>query len=293
MKKFEDITGKIIGKRNQKHLSKSFESDSNVYAVNNPIEVGVFDNGSDLDAFIAEQIGLSLAQSKEDGVMLSTGNTYPPIYAQMKKDRERFRELLSGRPIANVDEVWKIDNTHPNVAVCYREYMRKNLFEPLGLSEENWIIPDGTTADPQSETELFEHRLQSKEWHLAAMGIGPDSVGDKPASPHIGFIPVGTPPEQSAMFVELDEATYENNRKDAPLPDQYYTHSITMGPADYARAKNHILVAKGSKKKNNMRQVLLENVDVNCPASQVLLYPQTRIFMDRLAAELVMEEISR
>ena len=286
-----NIATAIRDYREKNEMNSPFLDQGIEYAVYSPQQVLVFTRIEDLHQFVTNEVLKVLSDSTE-GIIVPTGGTYTAIYDKMVESSADFKPRLQDRDIANLDEVWKIDPQSPNYVATYAEYMRSRLFHPMRLGQERWIIPDGTTETPDQEAVRIESLLADKKWALALLGIGPDAKEGLESSPHIGFIPKGTPPSQGEMFVQLDDVTYETNRQGTPEPDKYFTHAITMGPKDIARARRHILVAKGNTKEQNMRDTLLNPVDLACPSSQVLLFPETTIILDQHAARKLLKELN-
>ncbi len=290
-----DITQNVQNVRDALGIPNTVTIGGKEYTIYPPQHVVVFARPSELSSFVVDT-WIHVSGDSGGGHIIPTGGTYKPIYENAAERKSQLSPLLRRRYISNLDEVYPIQDGDPNMSETYIVYRNTRVVTPLGLSQEQCIIPDGRTDSPQEEVVIFERKLAKKIWDFAMLGIGPDETitngGVIPASPHIGFIPRGTPPDQTAMFVKLDERTRLANSAEAPDPDHFFTHAITQGPADIARAKRHLLAATGPNKKNNIRDVLLGPVDVNIPATQVLLYPETPVVLDAQAATLVRETLT-
>lgn len=289
------ITRDVIDARDALGIPDSVHINGKNYPVYPPRQVVVFAQPADLHVFVVDK-WIEVSTDSPEGHIIPTGSTYKPIYANAAERKTQLSPLLRRRDISNLDEVWPINDGDPNMSEAYIVYRNTRVVGPLDLSEEQCLIPDGRTGKPHEEVIIFERKLASKMWGFAMLGIGPDQQHVAhwviPASPHIGFIPRGTPPEQTAMFIKLDEGTLFANSRGAPDPDHFFTHAITQGPADIARAERHLLAATGEKKKNNINSVLLGPVDIHIPASQVLLYPETTVVLDTAAAQVVLANIT-
>jgi len=290
-----DITGEVIDVRNALGIPDEVNIEGKDYKVNHPRQVVVFAKPTDLHKFVVDR-WIQAASDSQGGHIIPTGGTYEPIYAEAARRKMNVSPLLTHRDISNLDEVWPIREGDVNMPLTYIVYRNTRVVEPLGLSEEQCIIPDGRTDNPHHEVVIFERKLAIREWGFAMMGIGPDekNVAGRiiPASPHIGFIPRGTSPEQTAMFIQLDEGTIFASSREAPDPDHFFTHAITQGPGDIKRAERHLLAATGGQKMSNIRDVLFGPVDVDIPATHVLLYPETTIVLDIESAQLVQAQIA-
>jgi len=290
-----DITGEVIDVRNALGIPDEVNIKGKDYRVHPPHQVVVFAQLPDLYTSVVDDWS-HVSSDSQGGHILPTGDTFKPVYAEAGRRKTKLSPLLTRRDFSNLDEVWQIKEADVNMSETYIVYRNTMFVEPLGLSEEQCIIPDGKTDTPHQEVVIFERKLAGKTWDLAMLGIGPDETTIDgriiSASPHIGFIPRGTPPDQTAMFVQLDEGTLFANSRRAPDPDHFFTHAITQGPADIGRAERHLLVATGAKKMNNIRDVLFGPVNMDIPATHVLLYPETTIVLDTLAATLVRSQIA-
>jgi glucosamine-6-phosphate deaminase len=290
-----DITAEVRGVRNALGIPDAVNIKGKDYTVHPPKHVIVFAKPADLHTFVVDR-WIQAARDSQGGHIIPTGATFEPVYAEAARRKTDVSPLLTHRDISNLDEVWPIREGDANMPLTYIVYRNTRVVEPLGLSGEQCIIPDGRTDNPHHEVVIFERKLADKTWDFAMLGIGPDekNVAGRiiPASPHLGFIPRGTPPEQTAMFVQLDEGTIFANSREAPDPDHFFTHAITQGPGDIKRAERHLLVATGGQKMRNIRDVLFGPVDMDIPATHVLLYPETTIVLDTQSAQLVQAQIA-
>lgn len=290
-----DITKQVIELRKSLKIPDQVNIAGIGYQVYPPKQVVVFATRDHLFSFIVDK-WIQVATDSSGGHIIPTGGTYEPIYDEAARRKSELSPHLTRRDISNLDEVWPIRDGDPNIPLTYIVYRNERVVKPLGLSEGQCIIPDGRTEHPQEEVVIFEGRLVDKTWDFAMMGIGPDEMDEDrriiPASPHIGFIPGGTLPDQTAMYIELDKGTIYANSRGAPDPDHFFTHAITQGPGDIKRARRHLLAATGTHKKQNIRDVLLGPVDIHIPATQVLLYPETTVVLDTQSAKLVQAQIA-
>lgn len=293
---YYDITSQVERYRRRNNLPSRVDLAGKSYRVYSPLKVVIFSQKEELANFVVDSLRRTFSDYPSEGIIMPTGNTFIPIYERAK---ERKKELVQGarqRRWANLDEYYPLNKRSPNFSLAYVVYSRERVIEPLGIPEENWIIPDGTALNPYVEAERFEELLKKERWALAMLGIGPDEKRVQgriiPASPHIGFIPPGTTPEQGAMYVHLDEGTIFANSQDAPDPYNFFTGAITQGPLDIRRASQHILVATGPYKKCNMRDALLGPPTLEKPATLLQLFPDVTFVLDREAAENILQQIA-
>lgn len=288
----QDITGAVAGARNNLKMPTEVEIDGEGHHIYHPRRVLVFNNEAGLDTFVAEEFRRILGSSGK-GWIAATGNTMVGPYKVMTGQKDVYGPLLTGRIAANLDEVHRIQDGHPFLGpgLSFRRFMDVNLFGPLEMPPDCWIIPDGRTDSPFLELEGWRNRLEALQsaqpipFALALLGIGPAN------SPHIAFMPHDTKPSQDVMYVALDQPTMRANSPDG-REEHYFADAFTMGPRYPVFGSERILsVAKGSRKAGNIRGVLFGDFERFRPASMQLMNPEVTMVLDREAARLVFTEI--
>ena len=139
--------------------------------------------------------------------------------------------------------------------------------------------------------------LKEKPRQVALVGIGPDEriLDDGrqiPASPHIGFVGVGTPFHQRSEFGVVDEPTRITNGDGDP--EQFFPNCMTQGPFNIVspnEVQGIIMIADTPTKVNNMERVIFQYPNTQIPAGAVTFNEGTRIYLHIDAARRVLDKI--
>ncbi|NQV50289.1 MAG: glucosamine-6-phosphate deaminase, partial [Candidatus Marinimicrobia bacterium] len=123
--------------------------------------------------YIAKSIN-SFGATKEKPYVLGlpTGSspvgTYKELVSLVKEDRVSFENVIT----FNMDEYVNIREGHPE---SYHSFMRQNLFNHIGIPEENINILNGNAEDLVAECGAFEEKIKAVGGiRLFLGGIGPD-----------------------------------------------------------------------------------------------------------------------
>ena len=253
--------------------------DASVYVLDNPgLDQGVVNRTHEI---------LETAQ-QHDGVVLSTGGTFESIYEVMGEQKAHFEALLKGLVLINQDELYVIDEED---RLSYTHYMRARLFSALQEPiRGEWIIPDPSRPPEEALAAFHRQLIAVNRVKLGLLGIGPDAKGKLKASPHIGFIAPDTPLDSFADIVKLDHATRCANGDKETYPRKAITH----GPANVLRTQALLAVAKGSRKKQNMADVVLGDFSPAIPSTLMQIVradiedASVEFFLDTDAAGVIM-----
>lgn len=287
-----DITKSVKDYR-QSHVNPDLMPQGYVYR--NIAGVYVFDDPEEADANLVNGMERVLQTAHPgEGIILSTGASYIPVYDIMADRRTKLAWLLKRLVLINQDELAGVEKNDPR---AYCRYMRERLFANFPeLGEENWIIPDSSLR-PEQALDLYLLQLRNVQTvRLAMLGIGPDADSDKGllASPHVAFIRPGTALDVLAQIVDLDETTRHVNSNGRP--ENYPARAISHGPADLVRAKDIFLFAKGQRKQQNIARVALGALDLNVTATVVYAVKREEaqennltFFLDKEAAETTLD----
>ncbi len=123
--------------------------------------------------YIAKSIN-DFAPTKENPYVLGlpTGSspvgTYKYLVELVQSKKVSFENVIT----FNMDEYVNIREGHPE---SYHSFMRQNLFNHIGIPEENINILDGNAENLVGECEAFEAKIKSVGGiRLFLGGIGPD-----------------------------------------------------------------------------------------------------------------------
>ncbi|OGG15919.1 hypothetical protein A3D78_07510 [Candidatus Gottesmanbacteria bacterium RIFCSPHIGHO2_02_FULL_39_14] len=306
-----NISPQVASLREHLGVPDSLTHQGKIYRVHSP-QVLVFNNTHDLSRHAVNLNQARLTDYPERIPTFPTGGTWEEAYDIMATLPDISR-LLRQRRIATVDEYWRLLKSDINYPMSYEFYTDKRIGEPHGLGPENWIRPNGAAEDPYQEAASFESELRKECFAITNLGVGPDpklangavipedwndeaiemAIKEEKAiegSSHIGFVPKGISPDSGAIFVAIDRATKEANKKYAPDPEHIPGGAITQAHGDFRRADLRVMAAIGPNKQRNVEKILFEAPSPDNPASMVTL-GETVILLDAKAAERTMKRL--
>lgn len=212
---------------------------------------------------------------------LSTGQTtigmhriVSHIYAQYPFDVSRIT-------LFNVDELTNLPREY--AGSCYTMILNQ-LAGPLGIPEENFIMPPTLSDDFEAEAALFEKRLAARGGaDLQMLGIG--------ANGHIGINQPGTPFESETWVSPMDPDFEARVRRETQVPSHIVLGGLTRGIKNIMHTRKLVLIAKGAHKADIIEQAILGPVTTDTPASVVQLHPNCEILLDADAARKIVGRI--
>lgn len=218
---------------------------------------------------IAEEVSdriIKLVKEKPDCILgLATGSTpietYDLVIAKAKKQKLDFSKVTT----FNLDEY----RNNPDETQSYHHFMRVHLFDALNIKEEQ-------THFPSEENYLHYDEMIQKAGgiDLQLLGIGRDG--------HIGFNEPGTSFESETHIVDLTKETIQDNARFFASIRDVPTQAISMGLKTILQAKEIILIATGSNKREAVTQMFVKP-DEACPASILLNHKNTTVYGDEAA----------
>ena len=219
----------------------------------------------------AAQILLDVVKSKENPVLcLATGSTPIGIYDAMAEDHEKNGTDYSKVVTYNLDEYVGLPITHKE---SYYAFMHRNLFDRVGIKEENAHLPNGLAEDLDKGCAEYEAMLKRVSVDVQLLGIGSNG--------HIGFNEPGTSAGSETHVVNLTANTIkDNSRFFIPLGEKTPTQAVSMGLASIMRSKKIVLVASGANKADAVYRMINEPVSEDCPASILRNHPDVTVIVD-------------
>ncbi|MQY13618.1 Glucosamine-6-phosphate deaminase [Streptomyces sp. RB5] len=224
---------------------------------------------------IAEAIAALLRRKPEALLGVATGSTPLPIYqALTAKVREGAVDASKAR-IAQLDEYVGLPQGHPE---SYRSVVLREVVEPLGLTEESFLGPDGTAEDVQAACDEYDKALA---WaggvDLQLLGIGTDG--------HIGFNePCSSLASRTRIKTLTQQTRVDNARFFAGDITQVPHHVITQGIGTILDARHLVLLATGEGKADAVAATVEGPVASVVPASALQLHRHATVVVDEAAA---------
>ena len=227
----------------------------------------------ELSAKAAEVMLQVVKQDPQAVLGLATGTTPLGLYAKMLADHKENGTDYSRIRTANLDEYKGLPKDHEQ---SYAYFMKKNLFEGLGIRPEQTNIENGMAKDTQEECARYDALLERLPRDIQLLGLGSNG--------HIAFNEPGTPFGSGTHVVTLAESTVKDNArlfKDiAEVPRQ----AFTMGIRQIMQAKKILILASGANKADAVYKMAKGEVTEQVPASVLQLHPDCTLIADEAAA---------
>ncbi|MGV3524210.1 MAG: 6-phosphogluconolactonase [Candidatus Sericytochromatia bacterium] len=204
---------------------------------------------------------------------LATGHTPSGLYRALVEAQREMELDLSQMHCFHLDEYIGLGPQDPESMAAY---LCEHLLNPLGLAESQCHFVPATAADPASAGAAYDAELAAAGGiDLQILGIGSNG--------HIAFNEPGTPFDLGTHVAALSEATRTANARyfaSGETPAQ----ALSMGPRSILQARQIVLLAAGESKAEAVRQMLLDPVSEDCPASVLRFHPDVTLILDHAAA---------
>ena len=223
----------------------------------------------------AARIVADLVNHKPEAVLgLATGSTPEGLYRCLIRIARDESIDFSRVTTFNLDEYEGLPAAHPE---SYHSFMQRNLFDGLGLSDEQTNILSGVSGDPPAECAEFEEKIfRAGGIDLQVLGIGGDG--------HIAFCEPGSSLAGRTGVVALhpktiaDNARFFDNSQDVPRK------ALSMGVGTILEARSCLILAGGNAKADVWAGMIEGPVTAQVTASALQLHPWTIAISDEQAA---------
>lgn len=228
-----------------------------------------------------EQAALRFAQQfreKPDSLIgFATGRTTGGIHAALARLHQALPFDASGATVFAMDEITNMPRECP--ASCF--YLVYNdVVKPLGIPDENMIMPDPMAPDSEDEARHFEERLTHRgKVDLLELGLGENG--------HLGFNQPGTPFGQTTWVSWMDDSLHDRLCREYQLDRSTRYGGLTIGLKNIMMSRKILLVVNGAHKAEVVRKALTGSVDPSLPASILQLHPNCEVLLDAAAGSLV------
>lgn len=231
-------------------------------------------------AALAEEIATLVEGARAEGqsatLGLATGETPRELYAQLVQ-RSREGLDLSEVTTFNLDEYVGLAPDHP---ASFAAFMRRNLFEPAGMSAELTHSPDGTLSEHDYPLHCAEYEraiTATGGIDLQVLGLGRNG--------HIAFNEPGTAFDSRTRVARLTEDTRAANAGAFPDGEEVPRRAVTMGLATILEARRVRLLAFGASKAAAVERLLREPARRELPASCLHGHPDIVVWVDEAAVQ--------
>ena len=206
---------------------------------------------------------------------LATGTTPLGLYARLIADHKENGTDYSAVKTVNLDEYKGLPKTHEQ---SYAYFMRKNLFDGLGIAPENTNIEDGMAEDAAAECARYDALLKALPRDIQVLGLGSNG--------HIAFNEPGTPFGSGTHVVSLAESTVKDNARLFKDISEVPRQAFTMGISQIMQAKKTLILASGANKAEAVCKMVKGAVTESVPASVLQLHCDCVLIADEAAAKL-------
>lgn len=235
----------------------------------------------EFDRIAAWRIIAQMLEKNNAVIGLSTGQTTYGMHAVVSKIYQQYPFDVSNITLFNVDELTNLPREY--AGSCYTMILNQ-LAGPLGIPEENFIMPPTISNDFENECRIFEARLAERGGaDLQMLGIGMNG--------HIGINQPGTPFESETWVSPMDPDFEARVRRETQVPESTVLGGLTRGIRNIMHTRKLILIAKGEHKAEIIEKAILGPVTTDIPASVVQLHPNCEILLDAAAASRLVGRI--
>ncbi len=233
----------------------------------------IFNTYSDLSEQTANQIADIIAEKPDALLCFPAGETSIDTFNCLIDMNKAGKVSFKDCKIVGLDEWAGLGEMKGEN--CY-SFLRKHLFDPIDLSEENLCFFDGEATDLQNEcnrTDAFIQKYGPIDMML--LGIGMNG--------HLGLNEPGTSFDLYSHVVPLDDTTKVVGQK-------YFsgkvvlTKGITLGMKYISESSTVILQISGSRKSQIAKQLIDSEISIMLPASILKSHQNAYLMMDKEAA---------
>jgi glucosamine-6-phosphate deaminase len=228
----------------------------------------------EFDTIAAWRIIAQMLEKPTSVIGLSTGQTTSNMHAIVSAIYKQYPFDVSNITLLNVDELTNLPREY--AGSCYTIILNQ-IAGPLGIPDENFIMPPTMSDDFEKEAALFESRIAERGGvDLQMLGLG--------ANGHIGINQPGTPFGSETWVSPMDPDFEARVRKETHVPEGTELGGLTRGIKNIMHTHKLILIAKGAHKADMVSRAIEGPVTIDIPASVVQLHPNCEILIDAAAA---------
>lgn len=239
------------------------------------LKVTIAKNEAEFDRMAAWRIIGEMLANPKAVIGLSTGQTTTNMHAIVSDIYSRYPFDVSRITLFNVDELTNLSREYKGS--CYT-MIKDQIAGPLGIKEENFIMPPTISDDFERESKLFQEELERRGGaDLQMLGLGMNG--------HIGINQPGTPFESETWVSPMDPDFEARVRRETNTPPEHELGGLTLGIKNIMHTRKIVLIAKGERKAEIVRQMLLGPVTTDIPASVLQLHPNCEFLLDADAAK--------
>jgi glucosamine-6-phosphate deaminase len=242
------------------------------------VEVVLLPTPADCGRVVADALEAALTGARGRGapVVLGLATGSSPLLAYRELIRRHTAEGSSYADVTAVllDEYVGLPAGHPE---SYREVIRRELTDALGIDPARVHGPDGAGPDPLAAALDYEALLQrTGPVAVQLLGIGTNG--------HVGFNEPGSSLASRTRVKTLTEQTRADNaRFFGDDVEAVPRHVLTQGLGTILRAEHLVLVATGEHKAAPVAAAVEGPLTASVPGSVLQLHPHVTVVVDEAA----------
>ncbi|MDO3625638.1 galactosamine-6-phosphate isomerase [Mucilaginibacter sp. BT774] len=219
---------------------------------------------SELNELASETIIHELQHNPKSLVCAATGNSPTGVYKKLTEKKENIN--TSGLRFIKLDEWYGLGI---NDEGSCEKYLHEHLFNPLGISNSQYIAFNGKTTRPEKELQNVDNYLDEHgPIDLCILGLGKNG--------HIAFNEPADILQPRAHLSPLSSTSLEHTMiKSTGEPIKY---GMTLGMTDILQSKKIILLVNGSHKNAIMQKLMERKISTQLPASFLWLHANAQCF---------------
>ncbi len=244
------------------------------------MEVIIQPNTHQLSVVASEIIRDAVIKKPNLVLGLATGSTpiglYKLLVQMHKEDGLDFSKVTT----FNLDEYIGIPKDHPQ---SYHTFMAKHFFEHVNIPKKNQNIPQNIVENHVAFCQAYEDSIKRYGGiDIQVLGIGQDG--------HIGFNEPGSSFASRTRMVTLYKSTLKANAVHfGDDIDAVPEMAITMGIGTIMDAKQCLLLARGTVKKDAIAKTIEGPISAMVPASALQMHPNAVFLIDDAASSNLKE----
>jgi glucosamine-6-phosphate deaminase len=247
------------------------------------MKITIAKNEKEFDIMAAWRIIAQMLDKPDAVIGLSTGRTTGRMHCIVSEIHAQYPFDVSHVTLFNVDELTNLPREY--AGSCY-SMIKNQIADPLGIPDENFIMPPTISGDFEAECILFEKRLAERGGaDLQILGIGENG--------HIGINQPGTPFESETWVSPMDPDFEARVRRETKVPPDTVLGGLTRGIKNIMHTRRIIMVAKGEHKAAIVEKALMGPVTRDIPASVLQLHPHCEVLLDGGAASKIANRIKQ
>ena len=238
------------------------------------MQIEVFKDAEELAEYTAKFIINLVREKPTAALILTSGDT--PVKTYKKIVELAQPGDFSQATVIGLDEWVGVPAT--SEGSC-RYIVEQNLLKPLNVSPAQYTFFDSMTEDLQSECERVDRLIFEKggvDFILVGVGL----------NGHIGLNEPGTSFDLYCHVSKLAEITINTGQKYFNQSTEL-TQGITIGLKHLLEAKIAVLIANGERKAEVLREIVLQEPNINLPATVFKKHINGHIWIDKAAASLL------